>query len=122
MMHVARVVLAVVLAVAGFVVLPGCLIAGERDVSLSGEHIDEQSLTLLETGVTTEDDVLALLGVPSRVVEFDGDRTVYVYEWSKREKSSTAVFLIFGGSSTTETEGAANIEFRNGAVHRWWTS
>ncbi len=105
----------------GLFALPGCLVSGEKDVYTTGDPVAQNSLMLLEAGASTEDDVLELLGVPSRLVNLDDDRTIYVYEWSTRRESSTAIFLLFGGSSSTQTRGAANVEFRDGVVTRWWT-
>jgi len=101
-------------------VLPGCLISGSKSVHTTGDPVAEQSLVALEKGVSTEDDVLDLLGVPTRVVDLSDERKIYVYEWSEKRRRSTSVFLIFGGSSGTTTQGAANVEFRDGVVQRWW--
>lgn len=109
------------LAVFTTCLLTGCIVSGNSSVSLSGQAVRDSSMKLLEPGVTTEEQVLELVGVPTRVVELDPNRKIYVYEWSRRESSSTAIFLLFSGSSAEETSRVVNIELVDGVVTRWWS-
>lgn len=116
-----RCVMACACLVPGIALLSGCIVSGKNRVATTGQPVAEQSLTLLEQGRTTEDQVLQLVGVPTRVVELGDQRKVYVYEWSRRQCSSTRILVLFSGSSSRETRGILNIEVVDGIVSRWWS-
>ncbi|MEM9378489.1 MAG: outer membrane protein assembly factor BamE [Planctomycetota bacterium] len=87
-----------------------CLIGRSENTKFSGRYIPEDKLQQIEEG-DSQDDVTLLLGPPSSKTEKSTGATVWKYAYNKATTKSGAVFLLFGSSSTVETEGAVYVEF-----------
>jgi outer membrane protein assembly factor BamE (lipoprotein component of BamABCDE complex) len=99
----------------------GCLVAGDNDIRVTGTRVSAATLSTIEPGTTTETEVLALLGEPTRTVRLN-EKRVLVYEYERVEDKDTAIFLVFGGSSSKTEKQTTYIEVdSDGTVSRAWT-
>ncbi len=120
MMNRIRSAMACVCLIPAVVLLPGCLVAGSQSTQISGQRVEQSSIALVEPGETTEEQIIQLVGVPTRAVELGDNRKVFVYEWTQREASSTRILVLFRGHNSTESRGITNIELVDGIVSRLW--
>jgi outer membrane protein assembly factor BamE (lipoprotein component of BamABCDE complex) len=100
----------------------GCLFGQSTDVKRTGVDVPEATFGQITPGQTTGGWVRATLGEPTaKTVAGPGDE-VWRYDYTERTDSSGYVFLIFGGSNTTETKRQAVVEVKDGVVVRKWRS
>jgi outer membrane protein assembly factor BamE (lipoprotein component of BamABCDE complex) len=114
-----RIVCIVTLALFGVVatmVLPGCLVASNREASVSGREVSQTELDAIAVGTTSETDVLVRLGPPSSTTQLSDGGKLHTWSATTRETSSGAVFLIFAGSSVKETKRSVMISCKDGVV------
>lgn len=97
----------------------GCLISGDSDVDVRGVPISAATIDSINIGTTTEDEVIGLLGAPTRT-SVTAERTILVYEFHKRTSNDTTVFLVFDGSSDKVERQITYVELKNGVVTRVW--
>ena len=114
-----RVTLAGVLVLAP-AFLSGCLISGSSQETMSGEFVGQSTFAEIEPGTTTEKWVLGALGEPSSKSCLDDGSSLWKWAYKRDRSSSSAVFLVFGGSSRRETEGATFVQFKDGIVTKAW--
>lgn len=98
----------------------GCLIQSTSSSSFAGNRVTKQSLTRLEKGESTEEFVLATVGAADEQQELSDGSILWKYTWTEKRQSSGAVFLLFGGSSSTSRDGKAFIRFDDGIVQDFW--
>lgn len=113
-MHTHRALLA--LALLSTLALPGCLISSNSHTSASGRTLAPADARSIEIGKTTGDEVIKSFGEPmERLDRPDGSST---WKWCRVEsrQSSGAVFLVFGGSSTSSSTQCTVIDLRQGVV------
>jgi len=105
-----------------FPLLGGCLVMSTNEVDESGTRISESTLANIDHGKTTGEWLLATLGEPTArtPVADRPDVEVWRYDHARTEQSAGAVFLIFGGSSSTTQRSRAFFELENGVVMRSW--
>jgi outer membrane protein assembly factor BamE (lipoprotein component of BamABCDE complex) len=108
------------LAGAVMLTLSGCLIAGSSSQQRTGNYVADTTFSQIEPGKTTAGWVLATLGEPDKKTKVDGDGEVWQWRYTEKRESSTAVFLIFGGSDKKETSGTAFVELKDGVVTNKW--
>ena len=101
--------------------LAGCAVLGSSsDVDVEGTPISSLTLQQLEPGETTEQQVLNLLGPPSRTMErTDGEKTL-VYEFRRTKESKGHLLFVFSGKSESSERRTAYVALRDGVVTRWW--
>lgn len=99
--------------------LSGCLISSDTHQSHAGVNVPESTFAQIEPGKTTVGWVQATLGEPTSKTTADGD-VVWKYTYTERTDSSGALFLIFGGHSSTENTKNAFVEFKDGVVVNKW--
>ena len=97
----------------------GCLFASNSTVRRTGVDVSPTTFDQIRLGATTTAWVRAALGEPTSR-DRDGRDQVWVYAYTEHVDSSGYVFLIFGGSNTTETTRKAFVEFQDGVVVRKW--
>ncbi|HUB26143.1 MAG TPA: hypothetical protein VL992_12000 [Tepidisphaeraceae bacterium] len=97
----------------------GCLVSGSSHTTYSGTNVAPGTFDQIKAGSTTIGWVHATLGEPTTKTQ-DGDDEVWKYTYTEHTDSSGAVFLIFGGSSSTETVKTVFIEFKDGVVINKW--
>jgi outer membrane protein assembly factor BamE (lipoprotein component of BamABCDE complex) len=88
----------------------GCLIGRTENTKFSGRYVSEETLQQVEPG-DSQDEVVSLLGQPSSKTEKPSGTTVWRYGYHKATTRTGAVFLLFGSTVSTETEGAVYVEF-----------
>ena len=86
----------------------------------TGHRVPENTFDQIEPGKTTAAWVAATLGQPAEKNRIDEQSEIWKWKHSQTKSSSGYVFLLFTGSDTTETPGAAFVEFKNGGVVRKW--
>jgi outer membrane protein assembly factor BamE (lipoprotein component of BamABCDE complex) len=97
----------------------GCLVAGTSSTTYSGTKVAPNTFDQIKPGVTTLGWVHATLGDPASKTQ-DKDDEVWKYTCKERSDSSSAVFLIFAGTSSKETINNVFIEFKDGVVINKW--
>jgi outer membrane protein assembly factor BamE (lipoprotein component of BamABCDE complex) len=103
----------------GLAAMSGCLISGHTDTTYSGTNVSQSTFAQIKPGSTTIGWVHATLGEPNTKTK-DGDDEVWKYTYTEHTDSSGAVFLIFGGSSSSEKTNTVFIEFKDGVVFNKW--
>jgi len=99
--------------------LGGCLAAGGTEIDIEGQKISGRTFGQLRPG-SSEADVIALLGPPTRVAEqADGDRLL-VYEYRREVDSGGHFLLLFAGGSEKVEQQRAFVRVRNGLVTEYW--
>lgn len=114
-----RVIPAALLLASLAVTVPACLVSSKTKTEVSGRYVSEETLSKVEPGMSS-DDVQALLGEPtSRSIPEEGI-DLWRWEYSRKETSSGAVFLVFATSNETENRGSVSVKFRDGVVTKTW--
>lgn len=99
--------------------LGGCLLATSSSTYETGRLVSSNTLSRVEIGKTTESWLLGTLGEPSSratVNEANPKVEILRYDYTKREESGGALFLIFAGSSTKSTTNSTWFEVTDGVV------
>ena len=97
----------------------GCLFGSNSTVKRTGSDVSPATFEQIQPGTTTAAWVRATLGEPTTVSR-DAHGEVWAYACTEHVESDGYVFLIFGGSNTTETTRRAFVELRDGTVVRKW--
>jgi outer membrane protein assembly factor BamE (lipoprotein component of BamABCDE complex) len=100
--------------------LSGCLVSGASSQKRTGNYVPDTTFSQIEPGKTTAGWVLATLGEPDKKTKVQGDGEVWQWRYTEQRESSTAVFLLFGGSDKKETTGTAFVELKDGVVTNKW--
>jgi hypothetical protein len=116
--HPQSLVLASLLA-AFLAAVGGCLVSSDTSQTHAGINVPESTFAQIQPGKTTVGWVQATLGEPTQKTTADGD-IVWKYTYTERTDSSGALFLIFGGHSSTESTKNAFVEFKDGVVVNKW--
>ena len=98
----------------------GCIVSGTNVEKTTGNYVAPDTLGRIKPGTTTAGWVRATLGPPTSKDKVDGGSEVWKYEYAEKRESNTAVFLIFGGSSTTEKNHTVFVEIKDGLVTNTW--
>jgi hypothetical protein len=117
--HTTRLLGMALLAAATFTA-SGCLIQSSSSTSYAGNRVTGKTLARLEKGVSNEEYVLATIGVADEEQELSDGTILWKYSWSEKRQHSGAVFLLFGGESSTSRQGKAFIRFEDGVVQDYW--
>lgn len=108
------------LLAAATLALPGCLVSGSSKETMSGTYIGPSTFEQIEPGRTTEKWVKAALGEPTSKSDLDDGSSLWKWSYRKDRASSSAVFLVFGGSSRKESSGATYVQMKDGIVVKAW--
>ena len=114
---------AVLLLAASFSVLlvtTGCLITSTSSEHRSGSYVADSTFNQIQPGKTTAGWVDATLGKPTSISRLDDGTEIWKYSYTETRDSSGAVFLIFGGSNSTQTNHNAFVEIKDGVVRKAW--
>ena len=101
--------LTALLAVLAFAV-SGCLIGTSENTKFTGRYLSPETLKQIEPG-DSRDEVRSILGSPTSSTEKENGTTIWTYSYTQATTKTGAVFLLFGSSKTTETEGSVYVEF-----------
>lgn len=99
---------------------PGCVVGSKNQVSTKGRPISENTLDVLDPGTTTEQQLLDLLGPPTRTMTTDETGTIYVYEYERRKSGKGYILFAFAGSSESVEQRTVYVLIRNGVIERYW--
>ena len=98
----------------------GCLVTSDTSEHRSGNYVADSTFDQIRPGKTTEGWVDATLGKPTSVSRLADGTQIWKYSYTERRDSSGAVFLIFGGSSSSEKTHTAFVEIKDGIVTNAW--
>ncbi len=101
--------------------LSGCLVSGADSTKVSGTQVAPSTLETLQDQAMTREQVIDLLGPPTRSTEIKNGE-IFSYEWQKRKEGGGAVFLLFAHSHSTEEKSTAYVQFEDGVVTKTWIS
>lgn len=108
-------------ALAAAVVMSGCLANGSASVKSRGQYVSSETLGLIDAGVSTERELLDLLGSPTRTMRHHDGRVVHVYAYELDSRASGGVFLLATGKARRSVEKTTFFEVTGGVVSRYWT-
>lgn len=100
--------------------MSGCILTSSSETRTVGTRVAPFSLDQLVADVTTEDEMLAMLGTPSRTMKAEGEGVIYVWEYEKQHHSSGSLIFVFGGSTERSTQESTSVLVRDGRVRSWW--
>jgi outer membrane protein assembly factor BamE (lipoprotein component of BamABCDE complex) len=109
-----RMILAVVA-----LLLSGCLITQNSATTHNGIQVAPATFAQIKPGSTTIGWVQATLGNPTSKT-INGDDEVWKYVYTEHTNTDGAIFLIFGGSSSSDKTETAFIEFKSDIVINKW--
>jgi outer membrane protein assembly factor BamE (lipoprotein component of BamABCDE complex) len=115
--------LAVVVGVTCAAMLPlgGCLAGGSSRTVESGTYVHPSTLQSVKVGQSTKDNVLMMLGEPSRKIKTDKGGEIWRYYYTKTKKSNGYVLFVFGGSNSESTTQTTAVRFNSeGVVDEIW--
>jgi len=99
--------------------LASCIIHARSSSDRSGHYVGEQTLAQIEAG-RSQDYVLGLLGEPTSRTSVEGGIEIWKWAYSESKTSRSGVFLIFSGRTTTSSQGAVYVEFKDSVVVKSW--
>ncbi len=114
---------AAALSVAGAVIVPlgGCLAGGSSRTVESGTYVHPSTLQSVKVGESTKNNVLMMLGEPSRKIKTEKGGEIWRYYYTKTKKSNGYVLFVFGGSNTESTTQTTAVRFNSeGVVDEIW--
>jgi outer membrane protein assembly factor BamE (lipoprotein component of BamABCDE complex) len=97
----------------------GCLVTQNSETTHNGTRISSETFAQIKPGTTTVGWVEATLGAPTSKTH-DGDDEIWKYIYREHTDSDGAVFLIFGGSNSSDRTETAFVEFKDGVVTNKW--
>lgn len=98
----------------------GCLVTSNSSEHRSGSYVADSTFSQIQPGKTTAGWVDATLGKPTSISHLDDGTEIWKYSYTETHDSSGAVFLVFGGTSSTETNHTAFVEIKDGIVRKAW--
>jgi len=102
--------------------LGGCLVSSSKSERIEGAYVQPGDLRDVRVNVSDTADVLDILGEPSRRhKDMDAGIETWTWNWSRTEKDSGSLFLVFSGSSRTEIAESAHVVFddRGVVIDKW---
>ena len=115
----ARTTIAVAAAALSCSMLGGCIYGSSKSVE-SGTRVGTRTFERITPGETTQGWVEATLGEPERRSTYDDGRELWVYSYSKTERSKGTFLIVIGGSDESESTEKTYIEFQDGVVTEAW--
>ena len=104
---------------AALCLLTGCLVSQTSQSTHTGVNVPGETFAQIKAGTTTIGWVESTLGTPTSKSKNDVSE-VWKYVYTEHTDSSGAVFLVFGGSSSTDKSQTVFIEFKDGIVINKW--
>jgi outer membrane protein assembly factor BamE (lipoprotein component of BamABCDE complex) len=105
--------------IAGLLGVAGCLVTSSSQTTHNGTRVAPDTFAQIKPRSTTAGWVQATLGQPTSMTTVENDQ-VWKYVYSEHTDSSGAIFLIFGGSSSSDKSETSFIEFKDGVVINKW--
>lgn len=112
---------AVLLTTAAILLSTGCVVGSANKVSTKGRPISENTLEVLDPGTTTQQQLVDLLGEPTRTMDDEpAGGKIYVYEYERRKSGKGYILFAFAGSSESVEQRTLYVYIRNGVIERYW--
>ena len=106
-----------VLAIAAAIAMGGCLVSSSKSEHIDGAYIQPGDLADVRVNESDTNDVLDILGEPTRrAKDTDAGTQTWTWNWSRTKKGSGSLFLIFAGSSSEEIDESAHVVFDDDGV------
>jgi len=99
--------------------LCGCLVSGKDSTQVRGTQVTAVTLETIEEQAMTREQVIDLLGPPSRSTQIVNGE-IFSYDWEKRKEGGGAVLLLFAHRHSTEEKSTAYVQFEDGVVTKTW--
>jgi outer membrane protein assembly factor BamE (lipoprotein component of BamABCDE complex) len=99
--------------------LTGCLVTHNSSTTHNGTQVTSETFDQIKPGATTAGWVLATLGQPTSKTSTGSDE-IWKYVYTEHTDSSGAIFLIFGGSDSSDKSETAFVEIKDGIVTNKW--
>jgi outer membrane protein assembly factor BamE (lipoprotein component of BamABCDE complex) len=99
--------------------LCGCVINTGSHSETSGRYIGEQTFEQVSPGKSKEF-VLAVLGEPTTKTPLSDGSEIWKWLYRQKKKSSGSVLFVFNGDSSTETQSATFVMFKDDVVTQAW--
>lgn len=99
--------------------LAGCLVTHSSETTHNGTQVAQSSFEQIKIGSTTRGWVSSILGSPTSVSK-NGESEIWKYVCTEHTDEHGAIFLVFGGSDSSEKSETVFIEFEDGIVINKW--
>jgi outer membrane protein assembly factor BamE (lipoprotein component of BamABCDE complex) len=99
--------------------MAGCLITHGSDTTHSGTHVAQGTFDQVKIGSTTAGWLSATLGSPNSIGKNDASE-VWKYTYTEHTDEHGAIFLIFGGSDSSDKTETVFFELKDGVVINKW--
>jgi outer membrane protein assembly factor BamE (lipoprotein component of BamABCDE complex) len=107
-------------AVLGLVASSCVVVHSDSHTQYSGRHVSDATLEQIKPE-SSQEYVLTLIGEPTSKSDLTDGSSIWKWSYTKKQTSSGHLILLFSGGSTTETNGAAYVEFTpEGRVRHAW--
>jgi hypothetical protein len=97
-------------------VLPGCLVSSSSRTETTGKNLESADTRSIEVGKTTGDEIIQSFGAPTERTDRPDGSATWKYCQIETRRSSGAVFLVFGGSSSKSTKQCTVLDLKGGVV------
>lgn len=102
--------------------LGGCLINSSKDESFTGKQVSAATLKQIEPGVTTKQWLQSVLSEPTTTSTLADGSEVWIWRYTKEQRSSGSVLFLFGGSERKTSSGSTYVQMKNDIVTETWTT
>lgn len=101
------------------VVMTGCLVSGNSNVTITGKQVPNSLFSQLKVNQTTKDELLALLGPANSSNVSDTGMEVLTYSYTKTKTGGSALFLIWGHQENTTEKETTTFVFRDNILQSY---
>ena len=110
------------LAVGLSLLCSGCLVCAGSSVTYGGkgEMVSDRTLSRIEPGKTTEGELVAMLGEPTKKEAMPEDSQLYKYEYVKKTRRNVAVFVLLATSNNKEERTRLCFRIKDDVVQEFW--
>jgi len=111
-------------AITGGTLIPltmtGCLASHHTSSSIDGAYVQPSDLSRVRKHASTKDDVLQILGEPTKKMTNSDGTDTWTWQWTRKEKGSGHLIFIFNTSSSKEIDESAHVLFEYDVVKDKW--
>lgn len=101
--------------------LGGCLVSGSSKTRIDGAYVAPVSVAGIEIGGSDRGDVLRSLSEPSEKRRLGDGTETWSWHWTRTDKGSGRVFLLFSGESEKRVDQSVHVSFdEHGIVTKKW--
>lgn len=115
-----KLIAALTLASLAPLTLTGCLASHHTSSSIAGAYVQPSDLSRVRKHASTKDDVLQILGEPTKRMTNDDGTDTWTWQWTRKEQDSGHLIFIFNSSSSKEIDESAHVLFEYDVVKDKW--